>query len=65
MHGGELSGASRVAIAIASSTFRDPRRKQTRRDVRYLRDNGMLDAVGEVEEEDGVKHFGVRIAGTF
>lgn len=33
--------------------------------VRYLRDHGLIDAIGAYREEDGIKQFGLRIGGTF
>lgn len=33
--------------------------------IRYLRDNGIADAIGDWKENDGEREFGVRIRGVF
>lgn len=42
-----------------------PEEKQLGTYVRYLRDHGILDAVGDWRERDGAREFGVRIGGVF
>ena len=42
-----------------------PEEKQLGAYVRYLRDHGFFEAVGDWRERDGIREFGVRIGGVF